>query len=352
MSFFRIRGDQLKSNIVSDHHIKTRLTENVLDISWKDHATEILEQKLIIDYVQKDTISVPSNSSNITIELPVPDSSNNTMKGIVLNYKVKIRRSNTGEPISYNNYEVYGKLSDYSFNSGRHEYTLSFYYYDTTEKVYTIQDTINIDILYPRVFSLADIPIGFLENERFIDGAIDVTTYLNLLQIARDTYGSQYNYNENGLATNPFNNGNSLIAELIARTQGIVNISIKANSIIDEVISARGIKSTLGDRLSVSINPDGTLKIDSDSHKHIKQTIFITENVTDIDFVFEGTNELNTPKLTDEYIVYVNGLRSLETGARMEHYIHIDAPNVVTVSFVSEVEAGDVIVLEATIFGS
>jgi hypothetical protein len=350
----QIRAEQIKNNQIKDQHINGKLSENVLDINFPNHAPEILETKLIVDYVQKDGVAVSAASKTVTFDLVAPAAADASSKGIVLNtHIVKLRDKVTGEPVNDGVAEVYGKLTG-ATGTGPYTYTLAFFSKPVDAEVeYTFVDAANIDVLYPQRFSLADIPENFLENERFVDGAADVTAHLNLNQVGRDLFGTSYTYKNTGARTDFFGNGNTVVEELVDQTSGTgANSTVRTPEIVDEVVAARGNKASLDQRLDVALNDDGTLKLGSRIHAHIlKDSIVIADTATSIDFVFEGTDILNTPKLTDTYIVYVNGIRNLGKGANKQYTVGVVA-NTVTIAFADNVQKDDLIELEAIINGT
>jgi hypothetical protein len=354
MALMQIRGEQIKNNQIKDSHIQGKLTEAVLDINFPSHAPEILETKLIVDYVQKDAVTVAAGATSVDVSLSAPSAADANSKGVVLNTSiVKIRDEATGEPVNDGVSEVYGRFTAVN-GTGPYTYTLEFFSKSSgTEAAYTFVDGATIDILYPQRFSLADIPENFLENERFVDGAADVTAHLNLNQVGRDLFGDSYVYNNTGARTDFFGNGNSVVQELQKQTSGTGdNSGVRAPSIIDEVIASRGNKASLDERLDVALNDDGTLKLGNRIHAHvIKETSIIADEATSVDFVFGGVDALDTPKLSDIYVIYVNGLRQLGKGASKQYTISVNG-NTITVTFVDKVYKDDLIELEAIIHGT
>ena len=350
MALMSIRANQIKDHQISDNHINGKLTEAVLEIDFLSHASEILDTKLLVDYIQKSDITVVAPAETMDIVLASPNAALATDKGIVLDAKVKIRDNATGEPVIDGSFEVFGKLTAYVDNAGQHTYTLSFFSGPAgSETPYTAAAG-KIDILYPQRYSLSDIPANFLENERFVDGAADITAHLNLEQIAKDIFGAGYDYANIGTFTNPFGNTNTLVQELVKQTSGVVNTSERAPAIIDEIVNSRGNKVSLDARLDVSLNDDGTLKLGSRIHAHVLKETEMLADATAVDFAFGASDILDTPKASDTFVVYVNGIRHLGKGANKQYLVSI-AGATVTINFVSTVYADDLVELEAIIHG-
>lgn len=249
MAFQKLRGEQLQDNIISNRHVKGQFTEEVLDINFKSHASEIFEEKKVVDYVQKNEVLVDVASTTITVELPTGPALSDEVLGIVLNkYAVRLRETRTAKPLEYNGTEVYAKLESHSLVEGKNVYTLTFYEKSSgTEKKCTIQADTLIDIVYPQRFTLDDVNETFAANEKFVDGATDVTTHLNITQIAKEVFGS-YVLNNNGNINNIFGDNSTLVEKLVELTCGRINDTVKAMDIIDEVIVARSNKATVNDR--------------------------------------------------------------------------------------------------------
>lgn len=174
MAFNKVRGQQIKNGSISGEHLA------------KSAIQAVLSNKLIVDYVQiAQPITVPESSSSVTVQIsgtPV-EVDNTTDLGILLGKKVIIRNTETGEPI-YNpdhKHEVFGKLT-HSEDTG---YTLSFgcYEIDGSFTTYEFSKETQIDIQYAQRFTLATVDEMFASNEKFVDGAIDVTTAIKIKEI-------------------------------------------------------------------------------------------------------------------------------------------------------------------------
>lgn len=245
MAFNKIRGSQLQGAIIEESHIKTALTESVLNIDWATRGTEILQSKLVLDYVQKEGLAIASGSASFDPSITAPVAATSTDKGAVTETgknKVIIRDSVTGEPVlSVDNTEVYGKLT-YDSTAVTPHYVVSLFYVDAgaLEQPFTTSSALTVDMQFPQRFDLSDVAETFAMNEKFVDGAADVSSRLDLEQIAKDVFGT-YTYDHDGNA----NRAKTLMQELIDETSGVTNTSVKAKTVIDEVVSARGASADL-----------------------------------------------------------------------------------------------------------
>jgi len=372
MALMQITGRQIKAGQLEDSHIKGKLTEAVLDINFGNHAAEILSKKLIIDMVQKNAITVTATDvHNFAVDAfpGIAPATTDTTKGIVVlpdlnKNRVVVRKAGGDLIVDPNDKEVSAKITwvvaDPVENS---HYALSFF--DGAGDPFTLPAGItSIDILYPRRFDLSDIPENFLENERFVDGAVDVSSTLNLHTIAKNVFGDSFVYAGNGeqvnqpAAVSKIPAGVTLIDYLNTRTVGGLEATdeITASNIIDEVYNARGAMSSLDARLDVAINDNGTLKLGSALHGHkFYSTEISADETVAVALTFTPTGTLDTPKTTDTYAVYVNGIRQVASGTGKQYSIVVagDPDNQINLTFVAPgVYDGDVVDVEAIIFGS
>lgn len=253
MSFNKANSRQIKAGSLDNSHIKAgaAIDESKLNIDWTAKAASILATKLLVDYVQVSAKDVPSAASDILItdKVSATPATVETEKGaIVENGKngVIVRHSVTGDPvISPSGNEVFGKLT-YSGS----DYKLSFFYRDEVgaELPFTFTDAAKIDFQFPQRFDLSTISETFAANEKFVDGASDVSARLDLSQITKDIFGDTYDLDQDGDA----NRTQSLAAELVQETSGVVNTEEKAKDIIDEVVDARNGHDDLSTRFATT----------------------------------------------------------------------------------------------------
>lgn len=242
-------GRQIKANAISNEHIaqNAAIEDKKLAIDWVARGEEILGRKLLVDYVQVEDLLVSSGSSAVTllsgISAPLADA--DTKKGVVVEEgknKVILRNRQTGDPvISTYSTEVYARITHDTTN-----FILTFYALTNVgvEEAYMFTEETTIDFQFPQRFSLATIGETFAANEKFVDGASDVSSRLDLEQLAKDIFGAGYDLTQTGEGANL----QSLVEQLLEATSGVTNSSVRAKEIIDEVIGARGLSATLDER--------------------------------------------------------------------------------------------------------
>lgn len=417
--FQTLNGKQIRAGSIEDSHVKGKFSENVLDIKWSDasHAQAILRNKVITDFIQLgNTLAITTGSTSLTVTLGL-DTDDVALPGVSLNKAVNFRTS-LGDPfVDPNGLEVIAKITaKIGPNAGGgFDYTMSFFNNDGTTP-FAFPSDATLDLMYPVKSNLWDATENFAANERFVDGAVDIRTKLNIEQLAKDVYGDAYVFNADGNATQSKN----LYGILVERTTGstVDTQAITATNIIDEIFearggkdsllarlndmstaatngdnaikndfastatgkgaslvgvedtgslftggtveaalqevgteikNARGSKTSVDERLDVSINEDGTLKEGVKIHVHGTYACTLSADSTDIIF-----DSLGTPALTgnmlkdgiDEIDVYINGALQAETF----HYTkHVTGGFITGVSFAPEVvSTTDVIILKWT----
>lgn len=250
MAFNQANGRQIKPGVITDLHIANgaAISESKINIDWSARTTEIFGRKLLIDYVQVNGKVVPKSVASVAVtEITANAADADDKKGAVVQTgknKVILRQTGSGDPvISPDGTEVYGKLT----NDGS-GFALTFFYKDAggSEKSFTFADQTAVDFQFPQRFDFNTIAENFAANEKFVDGASDVSARLDLEQIIKDTFGTGYSLNQNGDAVRPM----TLVEELTKATSGVTNTTVKASAIIDEIVSARGGYSDLNARIA------------------------------------------------------------------------------------------------------
>lgn len=263
MAFNQAGSKQIKPGAIDNTHIKAGagIDESKLVIDWQARGSEVLAMKLLVDFVQVTgkTISLGLNNVAVTESISAPAADADNKKGAVVQSgknKVIIRNNVTGDPvISADGNEVYGKLT----HNGT-DYIISFFYRDDAkvEQPYTFDAASSIDFQFPQRFDLGTIAETFASNEKFVDGAADVSARLDLEQIIKDAFGSGYTLDHDGAS----NRAKSIVSEMTERTKGTINTSVTASDAIDELVYARGTFLDLDTRLS-----DADTKISTNTSK-------------------------------------------------------------------------------------
>lgn len=296
MAFNKARGSQIQAGAITNAHIAdgAAIAESKLSIDWAARTQQILASRTVIDFVQVNGKAVPAGSGSITvtanISAPVADSDDDR-GAVVQNGKnlVIIRDSVTGEPLRGSaNKEVYGKLT----HDGT-DYILTFYTKDAggAEIAHTIADATTIDFQFPQRFDLFTVSETFAANEKFVDGAADVSTRLDIEQIAKDVFGGLYSLDKDGQA----NRAKALAQELVDETSGVVNTDVRAKDVIDEVVTARGGQASLGDRLSgidnsISTNATNISNVQSEIATARGSSASLAEELARIEGVASSSN--------------------------------------------------------------
>jgi chromosome segregation ATPase len=258
MAFVQIRGSQIMPGTIGDSHIDANnpITEAKLSINWHQH-TEALQDRKIVIPVQVNSISIPGGasidvSSNLSGNLVA--SSTDKVEGIIAdapNNRVEIRNPDNSDvlvTVDGKKYQLYGRVT----SSGSDQFTLSFYYQDDTgaEQSYTFPNQatpISVVAFFPKRQNLLTMDEMVLAGYRFlVQDAVDAVTGANVNQLAADLYGPNYSLTGNGVAKLQ----RSVVAEIQYQTSGVVNSTVRANTIIDEVVSARGAFQNLLGRLN------------------------------------------------------------------------------------------------------
>lgn len=209
MSITRIRGEQIQADTIKAGHIAAKQVANVaiaddaaiaeskLNINWATHYGAALATKLVLDYVQMNNVAAVGGSVENIIAAATPRANDNTtdLGVIVTNIggadknKVIIRDKTTGEPILDGLDEIYGRITwDATLNGATGGFKLSFF--KGNDSAVNFATSTPVDLQYVRRFNLQDVDEAFSMNEKFVDGVADVTTALNLEQLAKDLYGT------------------------------------------------------------------------------------------------------------------------------------------------------------------
>jgi hypothetical protein len=243
----QINGRQIRDLVIKNNHVAAdaAIAETKLAINWTAHYQEALESKKILDYVQLNNVPVGDGGS-VAVTLSKIPSTGPTVKGVVDSQPVLIRDRATGQPIEVAGSEVFGKLT---MTTGSFDYTVSFFtgVFGGTETAVILANefpqTTAIDIQYPARFDLYDINESFAMNEKFVDGAADVTEIENLRQLAKDIYGSGWGLDNDAAANGLTVDGVNLsIYDHLVRihadssTAGSINKEIK-DQVIDPLAS-------------------------------------------------------------------------------------------------------------------
>lgn len=347
MAIQTINGRQIRLGSITDDHISNKLSESVLDINWSSsaHAESILSNKTIMDFVQLDsdvTVSSGSNSTVVTLSMDVEADG----KGVILNSGLRFRDDKGSALIGSDNKELVAKLVEKVGGDavGGYNYKLDFFLSDGITP-FTFASEKVIQIAYPIRTNLWEAAENFAANERFIDGASDIRSRLNIKQLAKDIFGT-YEFNSDGNQSKP-KTVQELIDESTKSTDGITT----STEAIDELVTARGAAGTLNERLNVSLNADGTLKADLEEfqHEHGRHDFQIAEDASVIALSTLGGLLDNLIKDSDDLEIYVNGVLQSET---FNYSLNIVEGYVNSIDFTPDTikASSDVVTLKWTVY--
>lgn len=428
MALQTLNANQIRNGVLEDRHVNGKFSEAVLDIDWKSagHAADLLRNKSLIDYVQHTTpIKVLKSTSTATVNIAL-DTSDTTIPGVLLNGEIRYRTVD-GDPIHHNGKEVVGKVTSSNGSVlGGFEYVITFY--DSVGTPYVFENETDLEYLYPIKTNLWDALETFASNERFIDGAVDIRSRLDIEQFATDVFGPNYVFNADGVQTQvetlmelltrlthgtistPSNviDTTMVIDEVYAARTGVFGLGVPENSSLSERLTAdfnflndlinkymddvadavdvahgtalighkdtgsvfgsytvlndiinyigaqikdaNGSKANINERLSVSMNEDGTLKAGTQIHTHHKCAFNVPLDTTTIDLstlTSHGLNETTIKEGVDDIEVILNGAIQAES----IHYTLTHSGGFVTaIDFTPEtIGTKDVLILKWTI---
>lgn len=244
MAYNKAAASQLQAGIITDSHISASasIAETKLNIDWQTHGNEILSRKLVVDFVQVNGKGVTATSSELVVtgDISAPVANADTEKGAVVQAgknKVIIRNAATGEPfLGVANKEVYGRLT----HDGT-DYKLSFFTKDelNAEVVHAFAGDETIDFQFPQRFDFLTVVETFASNEKFVDGAADVTTRLDFTQLALDIFGAGYTYDHDGVANRPKTLAQELADEVTRATDAESALDQRLDAVEAEITAAR-----------------------------------------------------------------------------------------------------------------
>lgn len=230
MALLKIRGEQIQNGAIVNAHLGEAIQESNLAINWNAH-TEILQDRKVVDWVQLNALAAGGQSSlDVTAQIGASTpraTSSGSEEGVIVDTpknRVMIRDNETGDPLlDAQDREIYGRLT---YDAVGGAFTLSFYVNNGgVDESVTLPAGAVIDVQYRRRFNLLSVSEEFAANEKWVDGAADVTAHLNIQQLARDLYGATYSLDRDGEPN---------------RDRGVG----------EEVTAARGAYPTLSDRLA------------------------------------------------------------------------------------------------------
>lgn len=249
MTIARIRGEQIRPGILRESHFApdAQLPESILAINWSNH-TEILQNKKVVYKVQLDDLTVGglTEIDVTTLVTGNPVTSTGNEEGIIVDApknKVTFRDGTTMDtPLKdEHGHIVFGRMV---YEGGA--FKIKFYVDENgVETPYTMPANQTIDAIFYRRGNLLNIPEDFIitDGGNFVEGQTDAIADFNIKQLAKDLGVTLNNKGNMSLSR-------SVIEEILVQTRGVTNTTVRANTIIDEVVEARNGKASLNAELS------------------------------------------------------------------------------------------------------
>lgn len=231
MAISRIRGEQIRQNILVNAHIAedAGIEESKLSVNWSSHYAEALETKKVVDYVQVTgktvngltELNLSTGDTPVLVGTAKITTSAGAEEGVITDApynKVVIRNAATGDSfLDEQDGEVFGRL----VHDGVDFKVLFVSVVDGLEAPFTMPVDAVADFQYMERFNLRTISELFAANEKFVSGAADITAFQNIQQLARDIYGAGYSLDRDGEGNLEISLVNQLSNEVTARTQAI-----------------------------------------------------------------------------------------------------------------------------------
>lgn len=264
---------QIKNGVITNQHIAAgaAISESKLNIDWAARTADILGSRTVVDFVQVDGVAVNAGVSSVNVagRITPPAATADTDRGAVVQdgkNRVVLRNAANGEPIiGASGKEVYAKLTKPAA-----DYVLVFFTKDANgaEVPHAMTSAVTIDLQYPQRFDLNTVSETFAANEKFVDGAADVSERLDLQQIVKDVFGGTYALTHTGVAANAKTVIQQLIeeiearedadtalqgaidAEVTARTNAVNGVGIRVTAVENEILAARGSSASLAEELA------------------------------------------------------------------------------------------------------
>lgn len=197
MALIKIRGGQIQAGALTDLHVadNAAIAETKLNINWAGRQDEALQRKKLLDTVQLTVAGVTGTEVPVVLGITKAEVAATDLGVICEDFdgkgKNKVIVRAAGEPViePVSDTEVYGRMTwDATANEGAGGFALKFF--AGAEAPYTFGEATDIEIAYIARFNLLTVDETFAMNTRFVDGAADVTSTLNLQQLALDLYGA------------------------------------------------------------------------------------------------------------------------------------------------------------------
>lgn len=297
-----ITGSNLAPSAVDSIHIAPKsVTDAHLAIDWAQKGSEVLQSKLVVDYVQTAPVLVSADTSIVTSVVTSPVATSATEKGVIVdppNNHVIIRAGHdTTQPL----HDEDGEEIKARITHDGTDYVLGFFTNKSgIETIYTFPQETSILFQYPQRFDLESVSEMFGANEKFVDYSVDVSTRFHIKQLVADIFGSGYILGSDGMPTEVEPINKNII-------QNTLDIEVLEQDLIDLV---DGLELTDGQVKTLMFRLDA---IDGDSGSI--GTLFRQLNALDL-IVTEHKSEIDS--LVEQGGEFVDRISTLEQNpARM-----------------------------------
>ena len=206
-----VDGTHLKPGIITSAHLTPEsvdgthvapksITEAHLDIDWVKKSSEILQSKLIVDYVQTIPTLVSGASSIVTPVISAPVANDATEKGVVVDPAKNQVILRAGHDATQPLRDVDGEEVKARIIHDGTDFVLHFITNKNGLEVsYTFETETSILFQYPQRFDFASVSEMFGANEKFVDYGVDVSTSFQIRQLVADIFVDGYVLGTDGL---------------------------------------------------------------------------------------------------------------------------------------------------------
>ena len=229
-----ILSQHIGSKVVTDAHLADGAVKDIhIDIDWASKASAILATKKVVDYVQISPVSSATGETSVNVagSIALPEAATNDDLGVIVsapNNKVVLLEKNDGSKLLTD-----GATGNVIFGRMTTGFAVQFYtLVNGVETAYTFGADTEYQLQYPARFTLDTVSEMFASNEKFVDGAIDVTTRLDVAQVVADVFGDTYVLNKDGQGT-----AGQTIVELISAVETSVNTNTGDIAAIELILS-------------------------------------------------------------------------------------------------------------------
>ncbi len=360
MAWNKIGSGQLKDSAILAQHVGQKeidgthiankaITDAHIDLDWASKASFILGTKKVVDYVQAPagTISAGESTVDLSSVIALGEAATDNDLGVVIkapNNKVILTEGNDAGKLLIDEDTgsiIYGRITTglevrfFVLNNGN-------------ETAYTFPQDTAYNLQFPARFTLETVSEMFAANEKFVDGAADVTTRLDVAQLAGDIFGAGYTLNKNGQPTLA---SGQTIAEVLAEAKALAEQNATDIDAVEVTLHGTSANATTGLVSKVTVVENKVAAIEAfdagtrldDTEQALAALDALVKSgdlvpklrrinkkadveVTSYDLVSDLGVDPDKAPVATELDVYVNGMLQMAT----EHYVEKVISGVVT----------------------